>query len=89
MIKVTTHSGTIYIIDENNKRIKRVPRPGTSFDSILRGMINVGEWQPFTSINTFGIGGVLYVTYPNEQTWTRSTLITEIEYEYEENGENT
>jgi hypothetical protein len=89
MIKVTTQSGTVYIIDEDNNRIKRVPRPGTSFESILRGMINVGEWQPFTSIDTFGIDGSLHVIYPNEQRWTRSTLITEIEYEYEENGENT
>lgn len=86
MIKVTTSSGTVYIIDENNQQIKRIPRPGTSFDSILRGFVNVGEFQPYTEFerDSLKIGGGLYVKYPNEQHWSYSTPIVEIEYEFEE-----
>jgi hypothetical protein len=92
MIKVTTESGTIYIIDEDNKQIKRVPHPGTTeVDSILRGFINVGEFQPYTAFGkeNLKIDGMVHVIYPNEQRWSYSTPITEIEYEYEEPSFNT
>ena len=86
MIKVTTSSETVYIIDEDNKQIKRIPRPGTTFESILRGFANIGEFQPYTEFDrdTLKIGGGLYVQYPNEQHWSYSSAIVEIEYEFEE-----
>lgn len=84
MIKVTTHSGTVYIIDEDNKTIKRIPRQGSTFDSILRGFINVGEFQPYTSFEGLEIDNSLRVVYPNDQHWSRSTPITSIEYDFKE-----
>ena len=84
MIKVTTHSNTVYIIDTDNKRIKRIPSQGTTFESILRGFINVGEFQPYTSFEGLEIDNSLRVTYPGEQHWSRSTPITSIEYDFKE-----
>lgn len=84
MIKVTTHSGTVYIIDADNKRIKRIPRPGTTFDSILRGFTNIGEFQPYTLFEGLEISDPLRVIYPGEQSWSYSTPIISIEYDFEE-----
>jgi hypothetical protein len=84
MIKVTTKSGTVYIIDKEQGMIKRIPRDGTTFDSILRGFINVGEFQPYNYLEGLEIGDILQVEYPHEQSWSRSTPITEIDYEYKE-----
>ena len=84
MIKVTTHSGTVYIIDSDNKKIKRIPRNGTTFESILRGFINIGEFQPYDSFEGLEIDNSLRVTYPGEQHWSRSTPIASIEYNFEE-----
>lgn len=84
MIKVTTQSGTMYIIDEKNKQIKRIPRPGTTFDSILRGFSNVGQFQSYNNFARLEIGQSLMVDYPSEQNWSVSSSITEIDYEFEE-----
>jgi len=86
MIKITTESGTTYIIDQDNKTIKRIPTGESKLDSIFKGMINVGQFQPYRDIDPLEIGNKLYVTYSNEQLWTVSTPITEIDYEYEENN---
>ena len=87
MIKVTTQSGTVYVIDEPNKQIKRIPREGTTHLSILRGFINVGEFQSYTSFDGLEIGGILIVFYPNDQNWSHSTLITAIDYGFEEESD--
>ena len=87
MIKVVTHSGTEYIIDEANKKIKRIPRKGTELSSVLRGLINVGEFQQYTSLDGLEINSSLHVIYPNEQNWSYSTLIKEIDYGFKEDSE--
>ena len=86
MIKVTTSHGTVYIIDETNKQIKRIPLAGKTYDSVLRGFINVGEFQPYTEFDkdALKVGGSLQVSYPNEQNWSVSTPIIEIDYRFEE-----
>ena len=84
MIKVTTQSGTVYIIDKEQGKIKRIPRPGTTFESILRGFTNVGEFQPYNSLEGLEINGTLIVDYPGSQNWSRSTPIAVIDYGYEE-----
>lgn len=84
MIKVTTEHGTIYIIDEENKQIKRVPASETAFISTLKGFINTGEFQPYIELNGLEIDNSLYVIYPNEQRWSVSTPIASIDYEFEE-----
>jgi hypothetical protein len=84
MIKVITKHGTVYIIDEANKLIKRIPSPGTTVSSILRGFVNVGEFQPYYEFDGLEIGGRLHVLYPSEQRWSWSTPIVEIDYEFEE-----
>ena len=86
MIKVTTMSQTQYIIDEENQQIKRIPLPRTEFDSILRGFINIGEFQPYIEFDkdSLKIGGSLCVLYPNEQRWSYSTDIVAIDYKFEE-----
>ena len=84
MIKVTTESKTVYIIDTENKQIKRIPRPGSEISSVMRGMINIGEFQPYTDLSDLEVGKNLYVTYPNIQLWTLSTNIIEIEIDFKE-----
>ena len=84
MIKVITSSGTEYIIDKENKQIKRIPQPGTTYENILRGFVNVGEFQPYDSFEGLELHGNLHVIYPNVQQWSYSTTIKEIDYGYEE-----
>jgi hypothetical protein len=84
MIKVTTSSGTVYIIDQDNSLIKRIPAPGTELSSVLRGFINLSQWQPFRDISEIEVGKSLSVTYYNEQNWSMSTPIKEIYYNFEE-----
>jgi hypothetical protein len=88
VIKVTTESGTIYIIDEENKQIKRVPQNESEFASLMKGMINTGKFQPYTAFGQEGlrIGGNLHVIYPGEQQWTFSTPVIAIDYGYEESN---
>jgi len=87
MIKAVTKSGTTYIIDKDQGRIKRIPSAGKTFDSILRGFINVGEFQPYNWLDGLEIDSKLRVEYPNEQQWSISTTIVEIDYGYEEDSE--
>ncbi len=84
MIKVETANGTIYIIDEENKQIKRIPHDNTKLSSILRGFINIGKFQPYSSFvkDELKLGGQLLVTYPNEQNWSVSSSIKSIEYNF-------
>lgn len=84
MIKIKTESNTEFIINQEQKQIKRLPRTGTEFESILSGFTNVGEWQPYTHLAGLAIGDSLFVDYPNEQNWSWSTPIKEIDYGYKE-----
>ena len=84
MIKVTTSHGTVYIIDKDKEQIKRIPSPGSEVNSVLRGFIYDGTFKPYTSLKGLEIGESLYVLYPNDQLWSLSTPITEIDYEYED-----
>ena len=84
MIKVTTSHGTVYIIDKDKKQIKRIPSPGTEVSSVLRGFIYDGTFKPYTSLKGLEIGESLYILYPNDQLWTLSTNITEIEINFKE-----
>jgi hypothetical protein len=88
MIKVTTASETVYIIDKEQGRIKRIPRAGTTFESVLRGFVNVGEFQPYNFLQGLEIGSILQVEYPHEQNWSRSTTITEIDEDFEDNKDD-
>lgn len=94
MIKVTTFSGTEYVIDEEQERVKRIPARGTELSSILRGFLNSGEWQPYIRISALDIesmsevelkvGANLWITYLNEQNWSFSTEIIKIDHNFQE-----
>jgi hypothetical protein len=49
MKKITTYSGTHYILDEDNKRINRFSS-GSAIESMLRGFLYGGRFTPYENV---------------------------------------
>jgi len=79
MKKITTEHGTQYLLDEDNKRVKRTP---ASYNNLLYDTFWV-EYASATNIEglPFQVGEKLYVTYGpgRDMPWSLSTKIISIE----------
>jgi len=82
MKKITTIHGTVYLLDEENKQVVRVPSGGNRFRIDCKKM----DYNSATGLDgePYAVGGNLFITYPDiSYPWTASTEIVSIE-DYEE-----